>query len=53
MTILELKLELEKFPNDYEITIGPNGGLTIYRFKQSGEKLINIEFEELVEVVDN
>ena len=45
ITIAELKEHLKGFPDDYDVSFS---GLTFYRTKIRGPKLVQIEFNETV-----
>ena len=49
MTIGDLKRHLSVFNDDYELTFG-TGDLTFYRTKLRGDRLVQIEFNEIYEV---
>jgi hypothetical protein len=51
----ELKRMFQEIPDDMDVSFGPVlgnhvGSLTIFRLKQRGENLLNVEFNELFEV---
>lgn len=46
-TVGELRRALSGYPDDYELCFGPHPGLTFYRAKQRGDKLVQLEFNEL------
>jgi hypothetical protein len=47
MTIGELQDQLAKFPRDYEIFFSSGEpGLTFFRLKQRGDKLVQMDFDE-------
>jgi len=49
MTIGELQDQLAKFPRDYEIFFSSGEpGLTFFRLKQRGDKLVQMDFDEKV-----
>ncbi len=45
ITVGQLKAQLDGWPEDMELTLG---GLTFYRFKQRGTKLLQMEFDQTV-----
>lgn len=47
-TVGDFKKHLEVFPNDWEIDFS---GLTFYRLKARGNTLVNVEFNEHVELL--
>jgi hypothetical protein len=52
-TVGDLRRHLEVFADDWELQFGPSftdGALTFYRTKARGEKLVQIEFNELFEI---
>ena len=52
LTIGELKKRLSNYPDDWQITFGSNRNgelLVFYRTKPRGEKLLQIELNELTE----
>ena len=48
-TVGELKRHLENTPDDMELIF--QGGGTFYRFKQRDENLLQLEFNEVMEIV--
>ncbi len=54
LTVGELKEHLAVFSDDYVVFFGPGGSneLTFYRTKLRGDKLVQVEFNELYEVTD-
>jgi hypothetical protein len=49
-TVGDLRSHLKLFADDFELTFGPVDTLTFYRTKQRGDKLVNIEFNEIFTV---
>ena len=47
MTVKDLKLELEKWPDDWDIEFN---GHTFYRLKMRDKKMVNMEFNELCRI---
>jgi hypothetical protein len=50
MTVEDFKRKLQIFPDEWEVEFS---GLTFYRFKARGEKLVNLEFNEPFEALHN
>ena len=51
-TVGDLRNHLKLFPDNFELTFGPDDRLTFYRTKQRGDKMVNIEFNEIVTVAE-
>jgi hypothetical protein len=49
-TVGDLRRHLELFSDDYELTFGPADTLTFCRTKVRGDKLVNVEFNEIFEI---
>jgi hypothetical protein len=48
MTVGELEAELRMYPTDYEIVFSSDPGLRFNQVKQKGDKLIQVQFLEIV-----
>lgn len=53
-----LKKLVRNIPDDIDVSFGPAhgnqlGSLSIHRFKQRGPNLVNVEFNEVFEVIDD
>jgi hypothetical protein len=51
-TVGDLRRHLQLFPDDYELQFGPSDTLTFYRTKLRGDTLLQIEFNELFEIIE-
>lgn len=49
LTVKEIKRQLEGWPDDWKVEFS---GLTLHQLKKRDEEMVNVEFNEMVRVIE-